>query len=98
MLRAVRLVGIAAQAESRRLKVHAGGYVNSAVYYGAAALFGLAAMAMLHVLAFNAFLGFANHTGAALILLVIDLVIAGGLALVAARGARRGAASRPYGT
>ena len=88
VFRAIRLVGIAAQAESRRLKVHAGSYVNRAAYAAAAALFGVAALAMLHVLAYNAMWRWAGPTGSALIVLVVDLIVAGVLAFVATRGGR----------
>ncbi len=88
MLRAVRLVGIAAQAESRRLKVQAGGYANRLVYYAAAGVFGVAAFAMLHVLAYQALLGIANPTGAALLVLLADLLVGGLLVFLALRGGR----------
>ena len=89
MLRAARLVGIAAQAESRRLKVHAGSYVNRAAYFAAAAVFGVAAFAMLHVLAFHALLGIANSVGASLIVLVADLLLGAVLVFLALRGGLR---------
>ena len=86
LIRAIRLVGIAAQAESRRLKVHAGTYINRLAYYVAAGAFGVAAFAMLHVLAFQSFLNFANPVVAALIILAIDLFAVGFLVFVATRG------------
>lgn len=53
MLRALRLVGMAAQAEGQRMKVQAGAAVGRLGYYAVAGVFGLAALILLHVLLYN---------------------------------------------
>ncbi|ATR20559.1 Hypothetical protein HVPorG_03245 [Roseomonas mucosa] len=86
MLRALRLVGMAAQAESRRLKVQAGSKINQLLYWLIAAVFGCAAFVMLHILIYNFAFFHAGAVGAAAILLAMDLVVALVLALLASRG------------
>lgn len=53
MLRALRLVGMAAQAEGQRMKVRANAAASRAAYYAVAAVFGLAALILLHVALYN---------------------------------------------
>jgi len=85
MLRTFSLVGMAAQAEGRRLKATARARVRSVAFYAAAGLMGLAAFVMLHVLAWHALRSGFGPVVSALIVMIVDLAIAGGLAFVASR-------------
>ncbi|UFN50589.1 hypothetical protein LPC08_08230 [Roseomonas sp. OT10] len=85
MLRALRLVGMAAQAESRRLKVQAGAKVSQLGFYAGAAVFGLTAFIMFHVLGYNAAHAWVGPIGGAAIVLGVDVVLALVLALLASR-------------
>ncbi|MFC0410375.1 hypothetical protein [Roseomonas elaeocarpi] len=87
MLRALRLLGMAAQAESQRLKVNVGSKINGLLYWAVAGVFGIAAFVLLHILIYNGVFVYFGPVGAAGILLLIDLVVALVMALIAMRGA-----------
>jgi hypothetical protein len=53
-MRSLRLIEIAAEAESLRLRRQVSGYGRSAVLFAVSAVFGLAALALLHAAAFMA--------------------------------------------
>ncbi|MFT8242536.1 hypothetical protein [Roseomonas sp. BN140053] len=84
-MRALRLVGMAAQAESRRLKIQAGAKVSGLVYWVVAGVFGLTAYVLLHILLYNAVWHWLGPIWAAAIVLLIDLVLAGAMAFLATR-------------
>ena len=85
MLRTFSLVGMAAQAEGRRLKAKANSTARSAAFYAGAGLMGLAAFVMLHVLGWHAARSSFGPIVSALIVLVVDLVLAGLLVFLASR-------------
>jgi len=85
MLRTFSLVGMAAQAEGRRLKATARARARSIAFYAAAGLMGLAAFVMLHVLLWYVARTTFGPVVSALLVMVLDLLIAGGLAFVASR-------------
>jgi len=84
-MRTFSLVGMAAQAEGRRLKAKASATATRVGFYAAAGVMGLAAFAMLHVLLFHAALLYFGPIVSALVVLVLDLVVAGVLVLLASR-------------
>ncbi|TPG47266.1 hypothetical protein EAH89_23450 [Roseomonas nepalensis] len=84
-MRTFSLVGMAAQAEGRRLKAKATATATRMAFYAAAGVMGLAAFAMLHVLLFHVALLYFGPIVSALVVLVLDLVVAGILALLASR-------------
>ncbi|MBP0446082.1 hypothetical protein J8J14_15010 [Roseomonas sp. SSH11] len=88
LLRTFGLVGMAAQAEGRRLKAKANATARSAAFYAAAALMGLAAFVMLHVLGWHAARNSFGPTTSALIVMVVDLVLAGLLVFLASRNTK----------
>lgn len=85
MLRTFSLVGMAAQAEGRRLKAKANATARSAAFYAGAGLMGLAAFVMLHVLGWHAARSGFGPVVSALIVLAVDLVLAGLLVFLASR-------------
>lgn len=87
MLRALRLVGMAAQAESRRIKVQAGAKMSQIGLFAGAGVFGLTAFVMFHVLGYNAAHAWVGPIGGAAIVLAVDVVGALVLALLASRHA-----------
>ena len=84
-MRTFSLVGMAAQAEGRRLKAKASATATRVAFYVAAGVMGLAAFAMLHVLLFHVALLYFGPIVSALVVLVLDLVVAGVLVLLASR-------------
>jgi len=85
MLRTFSLVGMAAQAEGRRLKAKANAAAKSAAFYAAAGLMGIAAFVMLHVLGWYAARNSFGPIVSALIVLVVDLILAGVFVFLASR-------------
>ncbi|WP_159349823.1 hypothetical protein [Roseomonas harenae] len=85
MLRTFSLVGMAAQAEGRRLKAKANAAATRAAFYAAAGLMGVAAFVMLHVLGWYAARNSFGPITSALIVLVADLVLAGVFVFLASR-------------
>lgn len=86
-MRAVELAKVAAAAEALRLKRLARRQAIRAGFGVGALLFGLGAFALLHVLAYVALCLVVPPWASALIVLVVDLVIAGVLASVALNSA-----------
>ncbi len=86
-MRAVDLAKVAASAEALRLKRLARRQAIRAVYVVGGVLFALAAFALLHVLAYVALLGLVAPWLAALIVFIVDLVIAGVFASIALNSA-----------
>ena len=85
MLRVFSLVGMAAQAESRRLKAKVEVTAVRIGFYVGAGLMGLAAFVMLHVLGWHAARHSFGPVTSALLVMVVDLVLAGILFLLAGR-------------
>ena len=85
MLRTFSLVGMAAQAEGRRLKARANATATRMAFYAAAGLMGLAAFVMLHVLGWYVARSSFGPIASALIVLVVDLVLAGICVLLESR-------------
>jgi archaellum biogenesis protein FlaJ (TadC family) len=88
MLRTFSLVGMAAQAEGRRLKAKANATARTVAFYAAAGLMGLAAFVMLHVLGWHAARNSFGPVTSALIVMLADLVIAGVLVFLASRNVK----------
>lgn len=86
-MRSVELAKIAAAAEALRLRRLARRQAIRGALGVAGLLFGLAAFALLHVLAYDALIFLVSPWLAALIVLVVDLVIAGVLATLAINSA-----------
>ena len=86
-MRLFRLLQLAAQAETLRWKRTGRGYAIQAGFGAGAAVFGLMMLVMLH-LAAMAWLAQTNlgPVGAALVVAAVDLVLAGLLGFLAARG------------
>ncbi len=85
MLRTFSLVGMAAQAEGRRLKAKANATALRFAFYAAAGVMGLAALVMLHVLLWFIARSYLGPIASAAVVLVIDLVLAGICVMLAAR-------------
>ena len=86
-MRMMRLLRLAAQAESLRWRRMGRGYAIQAALGAGAAVFGLMLLAMLHLAAFTWLAEDRNGPVAALIVAAVDLVLAGLLGWLAARGA-----------
>ncbi len=86
-MRAVDLAKVAASAEALRLKRLARRQAIRVAYLVVAVLFALAAFAFLHVLAYIALLLLVQPWLSALIVFVVDLVIAGAVASIALNSA-----------
>ncbi|WP_426956737.1 hypothetical protein [Muricoccus radiodurans] len=85
MLRTFSLVGMAAQAEGRRLKAQASATATKVGMYAGAGVMGLAAFVMLHfLLYFIARNSFGPILSAALVL-AFDLIVAGVLVMLAGK-------------
>jgi hypothetical protein len=86
-MRLFRLLQLAAQAEALRWKRTGRGYAIQAGLGAGAAVFGLLALVMLHLAVFS-WLAETNlgPVGAALVVAVVDLALAGLLGFLAARG------------
>ena len=76
-MRAVELAKVAANAEALRLREMASRQSMRAVYGGVAAVFALGVLVLLHVVAYNIMVPNVSPVVASLILLAVDLVIAG---------------------
>ena len=83
-MRALRLLGVAAQAESLRLRREVRSAARSAVWGAGAAVFGIAALVMLHVAAWLALDGMRGPIIASLGVALADVVLMG-LGLLLAR-------------
>ena len=76
-MRAVELSKVAANAEALRLRQMAHRQSMRAAYGGVAAVFAIGVLVLLHVLAYNLLVPHVTPVVASLILLAVDLVIAG---------------------
>ncbi len=76
-MRAVELAKVAANAEALRLRQLASRQGLRAVYGAVAAVFGLAVLVLVHVVLYNLLVLYVSPLVASLILLALDLVIAG---------------------
>ena len=76
-MRAVELAKVAANAEALRLREMASRQSMRAVYGGVAAVFGIGVLVLVHVVAYNLMVPNVSPWVASLILLAVDLVIAG---------------------
>jgi xanthine/uracil permease len=85
MLRTFSLVGMAAQAEGRRLKAKANATAMKMAFYAAAGLMGLAAFVMLHVMFWYIARSYFGPIVSAVIVLVVDLILAGICVFLASR-------------
>ena len=85
MIRTFSLVGMAAQAEGRRLKAKANATAMKVAFYAAAGVMGLAAFVMLHVLAWHGARAYFGPVVSALVVLVADLAVAGIFVFLASR-------------
>jgi hypothetical protein len=83
-MRAVGLLGLAAEAEAMRIRRAAGLHARALAWRSAAALFGLAATVLLHVAAWHALAPGQGVVAAALVIAAADALIAL-LLLLAAR-------------
>jgi hypothetical protein len=86
-MRAVELAKVAAAAEALRLRRIAKRQAMRAAYGAGAAVFGIAVFVLLHVVAYHLLLKVVSPVIASLILLGVDLVLAGVLAFLAMRNA-----------
>lgn len=84
-MRSVELARAAAQAEALYLRRIAQRQVSRAVFGAIAAVFGIAILVMAHVLAYVLLLGYVSPPIAAVILLVLDVVVAIVFAVLARR-------------
>ena len=84
-MRAVELAKVAAAAEALRLRRIARRQAMRAAFGAGAAVFAVAVFVLLHVLAYHLLLKIVSPAIASLILLVVDLVIAGVLGFMAMR-------------
>ena len=86
MIRIVRLAQVAAQAEALVLKRTVRRAGRRAIYGAVAAVFGVALLVMLHVVGWFALAGFGGITSfwSSVIVLAVDLVIAGAFGVLAA--------------
>lgn len=89
MLRTVSLVGMAAQAEGRRLKASAAATGLKVGMYAAAGVMGLAAFVMLHILLWEIALLYVRPVWAAVIVLAFDVILAGVFLMLAGRNPER---------
>jgi divalent metal cation (Fe/Co/Zn/Cd) transporter len=85
MLRTFSLVGMAAQAEGRRLKAQAGATATRIGFYAVAGLMGLAAFVMLHVLGWCIARNSFGPIASAALVLLADLILAGIFVFMASR-------------
>ncbi len=76
-MRTVELAKVAANAEALRLRQLVHRQSMRAVYGGVAAVFGIGVLVLLHVVAYNLLVPYVSPVVASLILLAVDLVIAG---------------------
>ena len=76
-MRAVELAKVAANAEALRLRQLVHRQLMRAVYGGVAAIFGIGVLVLLHVVAYDLLVPHVSPVVASLILLVVDLAIAG---------------------
>ncbi|CAH0260905.1 hypothetical protein [Roseomonas sp. CECT 9278] len=80
-MRVLRLLGVAAQAESLRLRRNAGSVARRAAWLAGAALFGVAAVGLAHVAAIAWLEPRYGLAAACGLVALADLALAGGLAL-----------------
>jgi uncharacterized membrane protein len=76
-MRAVELAKVAANAEALRLRQLASRQAMRAAYGAVAAVFGLAVLVLVHVVLYNILVLYVSPLVASLILLALDLVVAG---------------------
>lgn len=86
-MRAVELAKVAASAEALRLRRMARRQALKAAFWGAAGVFAVAVFVLLHVVAYHLLVPSLTPTQASLVLLVVDLVLAGVFAFLARRDA-----------
>jgi hypothetical protein len=86
MIRSLRALSLAAEAEGLRLKREIGNEIRRDLWLAAAAVAGIIALVMLHVAAWHALLEVTRPVWAALIVAAFDLALAGVLALASRRG------------
>lgn len=86
-MRTVELAKAAAQAEKLRLQRIATRKIMRVAFYAGAGVFGVAALVLLHVVAYHAMVPRLSPLVASIIILVVDLVIAGILGFLGSRDA-----------
>ncbi len=84
-MRAVELAKVAASAEALRLRRLARRQGLRAAYWAVAGVFAVAVFVLLHVLAYHLMVPHLSPTQASLVILVVDLVLAGVFAFLARR-------------
>lgn len=84
-MRAVELAKVAASAEALRLRRMARRQAIHAAYWAAAGVFAIAVFILLHVVAYHLMVPSLTPTQASLVILVVDLVLAGVFAFLARR-------------